>query len=58
VGDTTGGSAEYKLVKLETLQTYQNLSKKRKLNLIDLNLELQELLFQVVEECKVVKISN
>ena len=36
----------------------QNLSKEKKLNQIDLNLEQQELSYQVAEECKVEIILN
>ena len=42
---------------VKSFQT-QNLSKEKKLNLIDLSLEQQELLYQVVEECKVEIILN
>ena len=42
---------------VKSFQT-QNLSKEKKLNLIDLSLEQQELLYQVAEECKVVTILN
>ena len=55
---TTGGSAEIENGNPGDSSIYQNLLKKRKLNQIDQNLELQELLSQVVEECKVEKILN
>ena len=56
--ETSGGLAPIEKSILVKSFQIQNLSKEKKLNLIDLNLEQQELLYQVAEECKVVTILN